>query len=184
MSMQEVILVNEHDQPIGAMDKMAAHVHGLLHRAFSVFIFNSRGDMLLQQRADGKYHSPSLWSNACCSHPAPGERTSHAAARRLYEELGCKTPLSELYAFTYKTEFDNGLTEHEFDHVFTGVYDGPLDPNPTEVKAVSYMPIAEISARLGREPEQFTAWFHLAFPRMQTWAAEKFGTTIDHSLPT
>src|SRR5271168_1810255 len=114
---EEVILVDESDQPLGTMEKMEAHRRAVLHRAFSVFIFNSRGEMLLQQRAPDKYHSAGLWSNACCSHPRPGEETADAASRRLKEELGFTTPLEELFHFTYKSEFGNGLTEYEFDHV-------------------------------------------------------------------
>src|ERR1700748_433460 len=115
---EEVILVNEYDVPLGSMEKLEAHQKALLHRAFSVFIFNGKGEMLLQQRAKGKYHSPGLWTNACCSHPRPGEDTQAAALRRLHEELGFATELEKCFAFTYRTAFDNGLTEFEFDHVF------------------------------------------------------------------
>src|SRR4249919_2599143 len=114
---QEVILVNEQNEAIGTMEKMEAHRKALLHRAFSVFIFNSKGEMLLQQRALNKYHSGGLWTNACCSHPRPGELIEDAATRRLKEELGFETPLKKIFQFTYQASFDNGLTEHEFDHV-------------------------------------------------------------------
>ena len=121
-----VILVNEQDEPIGLMEKMEAHEKGLLHRAFSILIFNSNGEMLLQQRASGKYHSPNLWTNACCSHPMPGESLFDAAHRRLKEEMGFDTFLSHAFTFTYRTDFDNGLTEHEIDNVFTGIFDGDI----------------------------------------------------------
>src|SRR5687768_1222605 len=134
----EVILVNERDEAIGKMEKMEAHRKALLHRAFSVFIFNSNGDMLLQQRADNKYHSAGLWTNACCSHPLPGEETASAAARRLHEELGFSTPLRKAFTFTYRSDFENGLTEHEIDHVFTGIFDGEVFPNESEVKNYTY----------------------------------------------
>src|ERR1700754_1322335 len=117
---EEVILVNENDIPVGTMEKMEAHRKALLHRAFSVFIFNSKGEMLLQQRADKKYHSGGLWTNACCSHPKPGEEIETAASRRLREELGFGTGLRKVFDFIYQSPFDNGLTEFEFDHVFFG----------------------------------------------------------------
>src|SRR5580658_4397934 len=129
---EEVVLVDESDQPVGVMEKMEAHRRGLLHRAFSVFIFNSRGEMLLQQRAPEKYHSAGLWTNACCSHPRPGEDTREGAVRRLKEELGFTTHLEKLFEFTYRSEFDNGLTEFEFDHVFIGVYDQEISPDKKE----------------------------------------------------
>src|SRR5688572_13811853 len=115
---QEVILVNEQDEVIGTMEKITAHRKAILHRAFSVFIFNSKGEMLLQQRAFNKYHSGGLWTNACCSHPAPGEHTADAAGRRLQEEMGFSASIQKIFEFTYFSEFENGLTEHEFDHVF------------------------------------------------------------------
>ena len=122
MNREEVILVNEADEQIGVMEKMEAHEKGLLHRAFSVFIFNDKGEMLLQQRALNKYHSGGLWTNACCSHPRPGEDTLQAAKRRLMEEMGIETSLTLKNSFTYKTAFENGLTEHEFDHIFIGTF--------------------------------------------------------------
>lgn len=172
--LQEVILVNERDESVGTMEKMEAHHKGVLHRAFSVFIFNSRGEMLLQQRAAGKYHSAGLWTNACCSHPYPGENTADAALRRLQEELGFRTPLKKLFDFTYRTDFDNGLTEHEFDHVFTGTYEGPLDLNPEEVSAVAYQDLAWIREDIRQHPEKYTSWFRIALPELEKrLAAEK-----------
>src|SRR5258705_3890201 len=132
MNKQEVILVNTDDVALGSMEKMEAHVKGKLHRAFSVFIFNTNGEMLLQQRAINKYHSGGLWTNACCSHPSPGEDTSSAARRRLKEEMGIATPLKKIFDFVYEASFDNGLTENEFDHVFAGEYEGKITLNTAE----------------------------------------------------
>src|SRR5258705_9255778 len=126
---EEVILVNENDEQVGVMEKMEAHQKGLLHRAFSVFIFNEKGQMLLQQRAATKYHSGGKWSNACCSHPRPGEELEAAAKRRLREELGIGTTLKKIFEFSYKVEFENGLTENELDHVFAGQYGGKINLN-------------------------------------------------------
>lgn len=120
----DVILVDEQDRPTGRMEKIEAHRKALLHRAFSIFIFNEKGQMLLHKRAAGKYHSGGLWTNACCSHPQPGEETLAAAENRLVEEMGIRVPLTKAFDFSYRAEFDNGLTEYEFDHVFTGTYDG------------------------------------------------------------
>ena len=165
----KVIIVNEKDEELSVMDKMEAHRDGILHRAFSIFIFNGKGDMLLQQRADHKYHSGGLWTNACCSHPAPGEQINAAAERRLQEEMGFNTSLIKVFDFTYKAEFDNGLTEHEFDHVFLGMYAGEVTPNPEEVKAYCYKSMEDITAEMSEQPESFTAWFHIAFPLLQKW---------------
>ncbi len=167
--MQEVILVNEEDMPIGTMEKMAAHEQALLHRAFSIFIFNSNGLMLLQQRAMSKYHSPGLWTNACCSHPFPNEETEKAAQRRLQEELGFTTSLTKAFHFTYKANFDNGLTEHEFDHVFVGIYDGDIAINPDEVKAIAFKTMSELNNDLIQTPNHYTEWFKIAFPLLFNW---------------
>jgi isopentenyl-diphosphate delta-isomerase len=167
---QEVILVNEQDEQVGVMEKMQVHREGILHRAFSVFIFNSQGHMLLQQRAFSKYHSGGLWTNACCSHPAPGETTEQAAARRLREEMGFNTPLVKLFDFIYRSEFGNGLTEHELDHVFAGIYDAAITPDAAEVHDYCYKSPAQIQVLLQQQPQQFTAWFHLAFPKVMDWA--------------
>ncbi len=164
----EVILVNELDEPTGSMEKMEAHRKALLHRAFSVFIFNSKGEMLLQQRASDKYHSPELWTNACCSHPQPGESTSAAAHRRLKEELGFDTEIDFAFSFMYKTDFDNGLTEHEFDHVFIGTYDGPIFPNKNEVKEYCFMSVDAISQSLDLHQHKYTSWFKIAFPKLES----------------
>ena len=170
----KIILVNEHDDMIGIMDKIEAHKQGLLHRAFSIFIFSSKGEMLLQQRATAKYHSGGLWSNACCSHPRPGEKTGDAALRRLQEELGFETPIEKIFDFVYQTAFDNGLTEYEFDHVFAGEYDGKIDADPGEVNDYCYKEIPEIKNMLQTHPQKFTAWFHIAFPRIEEWWASRY----------
>lgn len=167
MNTNEVILVNEADEAIGRMEKMEAHRKALLHRAFSVFIFNAAGEMLLQQRADGKYHSAGLWTNACCSHPAPGEDTRAAALRRLKEELGFTTGLEEIFSFIYRTEFDNGLTEYEYDHVFTGTYDGIVRPDRKEVKNHAFRSIEEIDRMVAEDPAMFTSWFLIARERLK-----------------
>lgn len=169
--MSKVILVNEADEAVGTMEKMQAHREGLLHRAFSIFIFNKAGDMLLQQRAAGKYHSPGLWTNACCSHPFPGESTSDAAERRLIEEMGFATPLKEIFTFTYRTAFDNGLTEHEVDHVFIGTYDGDIEPDIQEVGSYTFKSLPDIRDSMEAEPQSYTSWFKIAFPKLETYLA-------------
>jgi isopentenyl-diphosphate Delta-isomerase len=164
MQREEVILVDEADRPLGTMEKMEAHQKALLHRAFSVFIFNSKGEMLLQQRAPQKYHSAGLWTNACCSHPRPGEDTRDAAVRRLREELGFTTDLEKIFDFTYKSELENGLTEFEFDHVFVGAYDEDVYPNEREVSNYCFQNLDEIRLGLQNRPDSYTSWFHIAFP--------------------
>jgi isopentenyl-diphosphate delta-isomerase len=167
--MEQLILVNELDEMVGTMEKMEAHQKAMLHRAFSIFIFNSKGEMLLQQRAEEKYHCGGLWTNSCCSHPRPEEETAAAAKRRLQEELGFTTPLKKVFDFVYKAPFSNGLTEYEFDHVFFGEYEGDLKPDPKEVAAVRYLSVSTIRSMMEEEPTQFTPWFHIAFPKMMDW---------------
>ncbi|MBC7851264.1 MAG: isopentenyl-diphosphate Delta-isomerase [Chitinophagaceae bacterium] len=169
----EVILVNEKDEPVGSMEKLRAHQEGLLHRAFSVFILNDAGEMLLQQRAQTKYHSAGLWTNACCSHPQPGEDTITSAVRRLQEELGFTTTLSPLFSFTYRSSFENGLIEHEYDHVFVGYHEGHINANPAEVMSVAYRSIEDIQQSLDSNPELYTTWFHIALPMMAEWLQQK-----------
>jgi isopentenyl-diphosphate Delta-isomerase len=171
---QKVILIDEHDKVIGSMEKMEAHQKGVLHRAFSVFIFNSQGEMLLQKRAAGKYHSAGLWTNACCSHPGPGEKTEDAARRRLREEMGFETPLEKIFDFIYKSSFKNGLIEYEFDHVFAGQYEDEIHPDPVEVSEYSFRDVLAIKRWLSVDPGQFTAWFQIAFPQVETWWMKKF----------
>ncbi|MFT3825771.1 MAG: isopentenyl-diphosphate Delta-isomerase [Chitinophagaceae bacterium] len=169
---QQVVLVNEQDEVVGIMEKIEAHRKAFLHRAFSVFIFNRKGEMLLQQRALQKYHSGGLWTNACCSHPLPDEAPIEAALRRLQEEMGFGAELHKIFDFIYRHEFDNGLTEYEFDHVFAGRYDGPVSPDNEEVKDYCYKPLNDIEESLLSHPQKYTAWFHLAFPKVVAWAKE------------
>lgn len=156
------------------MDKMEAHQKGLIHRAFSIFIFNSRGEMLLQQRALNKYHSAGLWSNSCCSHPYPGEEISEAATRRLKEELGFDTSLKKIFDFVYQASFGNGLIENEFDHVFVGHYDGDIKPNAYEVNDHVFKSMEQIRLELTNTPDIYTAWFKISFPKIETWWQEWF----------
>lgn len=178
MELIQVILVDAKDRQTGTMGKMEAHEKGLLHRAFSVFIFNTKGEMLLQQRALRKYHSGGLWTNACCSHPNPGEETLVAAQRRMKEELGMVTNLEKVFDFVYKAETDNGLTEHEYDHVFTGEYEGNIDFNKEEVMDFCYKNIHEIRHSLQSHPKKYTAWFHLAFPKIENWWYKRYADEI------
>lgn len=164
---ETVILVNDRNEVIGSMDKLQAHEKGALHRAFSIFIFNSEGRLLLQRRAPDKYHSAGLWANSCCSHPRPDERTADAATRRSQEELGILCELTEEFTFLYKADVGNGLTEHELDHVFFGVYDGPVRPDPREVSEVRWMRMNDLADDLSVSPERYTAWLNLCWP--QVW---------------
>ena len=166
--MEHVILVNERDEETGIMEKMEAHKKALLHRAFSIFIFNSKNEMLLQQRAEKKYHSGGLWTNACCSHPRPGEDTITAALRRLKEEMGFETPLTKSFDFVYTASFENGLTEYEFDHVYTGKYDGEITFNENEVKGYCYKSVWDIEISLKEHPKKYTQWFCIAFAEWQS----------------
>ena len=158
-----VILVDLNDIEIGTMKKMEAHEKALLHRAFSVFIFNSNGELLMQQRAYDKYHSAGLWTNTCCSHPFPGEKTLDAANRRLHEEMGLKTDLEFKFKFLYKAPFDNNLTEHEIDHVFVGHSDKLPELNTHEVAAHKYMTLENLQESISNNPEQYTEWFKIIF---------------------
>jgi isopentenyl-diphosphate delta-isomerase len=170
----EVILVNDQDQQIGTMEKMEAHQKGLLHRAFSIFIFNSKGGLLLQQRAAGKYHNGGLWTNTCCSHPLPGEDVLGAANRRLLEEMGFTTSLSPAFNFIYNATFDNGLTEHEYDYVFTGTYDGKIKINESEVSDYCFKTINDIEDSIQRHPQKYTEWFKIAFPQIKLFHEDNF----------
>lgn len=161
-----LILVDEHDTPVGKMEKMEVHRRGLLHRAFSVFIFNREGKLLLQQRAHGKYHSGGLWTNTVCSHPRYGEELQHAVNRRLQEEMGLIAETQFAFSFVYKTDFHNGLTEHEYDHVFIGISDETPRPSADEVSAWKYLSKDEIESELKKNPQQFTEWFKLCIHRV------------------
>lgn len=162
----DVILVNEQDIPIGSMNKMEAHHGAHLHRAISVFIVNSKGEWLLQQRTTEKYHSKGLWSNACCSHPAPGENTADAAIRRLKYEMGISTPLCDLFSFKYKAELENGLTEHEIDHVFWGICDENPNPNPHEVMDYRYVDYQSLLNEVNVTPEKYSEWFKMIIEKV------------------
>jgi isopentenyl-diphosphate delta-isomerase len=157
----QVVLVDENDDEIGLMPKLEAHQKGVLHRAFSVFIFNTNGEMLLQQRAYGKYHSEGLWSNTCCSHPFPDEETLEGAKRRLNEEMGIDSPLHFLYSFRYEAALDNGLIEHELDHIFWAVSDETPHINQEEVLAYKYITPDDLLIEIKQSPELYTEWFKI-----------------------
>jgi isopentenyl-diphosphate delta-isomerase len=162
-----VIAVDTNDVEIGYYDKMTAHVEGILHRAVSVLVFNSKKEWLIQQRAETKYHSGLLWSNTACSHPMKGETARDSAERRLQEEMGIKLPLEPLFSFQYKAEFDNGLIENELDHVFIGHTDNDPDPNPDEVSAFRWISTEALEAEIAEHPDWFTAWFKILVPRIK-----------------
>jgi isopentenyl-diphosphate delta-isomerase len=169
-----VILVDTHDKPIGQMEKMEAHMRGELHRALSVLVFNTAGEILLQQRAFSKYHTPGLWSNTACSHPRPGEVSLEAATRRLAEEMGFTTSLNESFDFIYKAHFDNGLIEHEFDHVFFGIYDGVPDINPEEANDYKWVKPGWLMEDMRSTPEVYTVWFRIIMEKMEERLPELF----------
>lgn len=155
----DIILVDENDNVTAYGSKQEVHQSGLLHRAFSVLIYNDKGEMLLQRRALNKYHSPGLWTNACCSHPFPGEGTAEAAARRLREELGFSCPLDYHGFFHYTAPFDNGLTENEIDHVFSGIWNQEIIPNPGEVCETRWVSLPDLKKWMNEKPGEFTVWF-------------------------
>ena len=160
---EQVILVNEQDEPIGLMNKMEAHEKVVLHRAFSVFILNDKNEVMLQQRAHHKYHSPLLWTNTCCSHQRAGETNIEAGKRRLFEEMGFQTELKELFHFIYKAPFDNGLTEHELDHVMIGYYNEAPIINLDEVESWKWLTIEAIKDDMIENPDAYTVWFKIIF---------------------
>jgi isopentenyl-diphosphate delta-isomerase len=160
---EKVILVDEKDNQIGLMPKMEAHEKAVLHRAFSVFIFNNKGELMLQQRAVNKYHSPLLWTNTCCSHQRDGETNLQAGKRRLQEEMGFTTDLKEVFSFIYKAPFDNGLTEHELDHVMVGDFNETPNINPDEVESYKWMPLEDVKKDIEDNPVIYTAWFKIIF---------------------
>jgi len=167
MEFEYVILVDENDQEIGSMEKQEAHEKGLLHRAFSVFVFNENKELLLQQRALTKYHSAGLWTNTCCSHPRIGETIEQAAHRRLMEEMGFDCELNSKSSFIYKVAFENGLTEHEFDHILVGTFNGEICINPTEVKNIKWISLEELEIDLIKNNQNYTAWFKIIFDNFQ-----------------
>jgi isopentenyl-diphosphate delta-isomerase len=162
---EQVILVNEKDEVLGLMPKMEAHEKALLHRAFSVFIYNDCGELMLQQRALTKYHTPGLWTNTCCSHQRLGETNIEAGKRRLQEEMGFTTDLEETISFTYKAPFENGLTEHEFDYILVGKYNENPNPNPDEVADWKWVSLDEIKKDISQNPNHYTAWFKIIFEK-------------------
>jgi isopentenyl-diphosphate delta-isomerase len=160
---EKVILVDQNDQPIGLMNKLEAHEKALLHRAFSVFILNDKNELMLQQRAHHKYHSPLLWTNTCCSHQRENESNIQAGTRRLREEMGFETNLTEMFHFIYKAPFDNGLTEHELDHVMIGNFNGEPNINSEEVESWKWMKIEDVKVDMIEHPNVYTVWFKIIF---------------------
>jgi len=172
MKEEQVILVNENDEPIGLMNKMEAHEKAVLHRAFSIFVLNDNNEVMLQQRAHQKYHSPLLWTNTCCSHQRAGESNIEAGRRRLFEEMGFEVQLKELFHFIYKAPFDNGLTEHELDHVMIGYYNGEPIINDDEVESWKWMKIEEIKEDMIRNSAIYTVWFKIIFDEFYHYLEE------------
>ena len=164
--MEKVILVDKNDNEIGVEEKIKAHQQGKLHRCFSIAVFNSDNEILLQKRAQNKYHSPGLWTNTCCGHPRPGEDTENAAHRRLKEEMGFDCPLKEAFTFIYRHKFDNGLIEHEYDHVFIGEFDGNPNPNLEEVCDWKRVDKKGLKKDIQKSPEKYTYWFKISIDRM------------------
>ena len=163
---ENVILVDVNDNELGVMEKIKAHEEGLLHRAFSVFLFNSNGEVLLQQRNKNKYHSGGLWSNTCCSHPRPGESISDAANRRLREEMGMEADLLHAFSFVYKSDLDNELTEHELDHVFLGETNSLPKMNIEEVEDYRYVSIEHLQEDIKNNPDHYTEWLKICFDNL------------------
>jgi isopentenyl-diphosphate delta-isomerase len=161
-----LILVNENDVPVGTGEKLDVHRRGLLHRCFSIFVFDRAGRVLLQKRAASKYHSGGLWTNTCCGHPRVDEPVAVASRRRLREEMGFDSDLAECFSFVYRAELDHGLIEHEYDHVFLGRHDGPLTPNPEEADGYSWEPVATVAAGMRERPEAYTVWSRIALARL------------------
>jgi len=162
--MEKVILVNEKDEEIGTEEKIKTHKEGKLHRCFSILIFNSKGELLIQQRAKSKYHSPLLWSNTCCSHPRPNEKIIEAAKRRLKEEMGIETDLKEIFSLIYRVKVGN-LIEHEFDHVFFGKYNGDPSPDPKEVENWQWISLKELKKDIKKNPQKFALWFKIVLKK-------------------
>jgi len=162
----KIILINEKDQEIGSEFKLKAHKDGKLHRAFSIFIFNSEGDLLLQKRSSKKYHSGGLWTNSCCSHPKPKEEISFSAHKRLKEELGFDCELSELFSFIYKSKLDKNLIENEFDHVFIGKFDGEPKINKKEASGIKWVNYNFLKKDIKENPEKYTYWFKVCYKKV------------------
>lgn len=175
---ERIILVDENDHEIGSMEKLEAHEKGLLHRAFSVFLFNSRGELLLQQRADEKYHSAGLWSNTCCSHPNYGEELPDAISRKLHQELNLEAAVTFQFKFTYKAALENELWEHEIDHVYFGSSDRHPIPNRAEVKDWKYISMDKLERELKSWPERYSQWLAICFPMVKNAYQANYSTLI------
>lgn len=167
-----VVLVDQDDQKLGLMEKQQAHIAGLLHRAFSVFVFNSKGELMIQQRAASKYHSPTLWTNTCCSHPRDNETYEEAAHRRLQEEMGFDCELEYKFNFIYKAHLENDLIEHELDHVFIGTFDEEPKLNPDEVMAYRWVELNDLKKDIDKNPQNYTAWFKIIFEHYVSYIEE------------
>ena len=163
---EEIIIVDENDQQINTAEKLKAHEQGKLHRAFSILIFNSKGELLIQKRAKSKYHSAGLWSNTCCSHPRAGETLETATHRRLQEEMGFDCELKEQFSFIYKVGFENGLTEHEFSHVFSGNFDGQPVPSPEEAENIKWVNLDELKEDIKAQPDKYAYWFKIIVKKL------------------
>ncbi len=161
MERNQVILVDENDKQIGVCDKLEAHEKALLHRAFSIFLFNEKKEILLQQRAMKKYHSAGLWTNTVCSHPQVGDELEDSAKKRLIEEMGIETEIWKIFSFVYKSNYDNGLSEHEYDHVFVGKYNDVPNPNPDEVMNYKWMHVDDLIEHINSNPQDYTSWFKI-----------------------
>lgn len=166
MKKEYVILVDANDRQTGTCEKLEAHEKGLMHRAFSIFLFNKQGDFLLQQRAAGKYHTPRMWSNTCCSHPRPDESMEEALQRKLYQEMGIHSPVEKAFEFSYRADFENGLVENELDHVYFGEYNDAPNPNPEEIQAWKYSSFEEIQKEIAKDQTMFTPWFKIILERV------------------
>jgi len=169
MNFNEVVLVDTNDNPLGVMEKIEAHRHGVLHRAFSIFLFNGKGDLLLQKRASDKYHSPGLWTNTCCSHPMPGESIDSAANRRLMEEMGMSCVMVKAFDFIYKAQLDQDMVEHEFDHVFFGTTEESPVINEAGVGDWKWMPLYDVYIDVQLNPARYTEWFKIALPNVMKY---------------
>ena len=166
---EQLILVNERDEAVGVEEKITAHLHGVLHRAFSVFIFNSVGQLLLQKRASTKYHSKGLWSNTCCGHPRPGESIEEASRRRLREEMGFDCEVQKVFEFIYHASLEDGLKEYEYDHVFVGRFDGTPTPNSDEVGDWKWIDLTTLRLDMKARPDKYTYWFMLSIDELCRW---------------
>jgi len=170
---KDIIIVDKNDRPVGESSKEEAHKKGLLHRCFSIFILNDNNELLLQKRALTKYHSPGLWTNACCSHPKPGEKTADAAHRRLQEEMGFDCDIKEIFSFVYRAEFENNLIENEFDHVFFGHYDGKINPDIAEVDDYKWIDLKTLKKDIQNNPNLYTAWLKICFDKFLKYTKNK-----------